>query len=141
MEAKGQITVDLDGTEVELGPDEVQVRLRAKEGFAAASAAGQVVLLDTGIDDDLRREGMAREVINRIQRVRKDRDLAYDARIEVEFAAEGEPLAAALAEHGARIANETLATRFDAAEFPADADVETTEVEGHALRFRVTGPA
>ena len=76
--------------------------------------------------------GMAREAINRIQRVRKDRDLAFDARIAVVWSAEGE-LKAALEEHGGKIAEETLATRFEAGE--PEGEVEETEVEGAALRF------
>ncbi|MAT23764.1 MAG: isoleucine--tRNA ligase [Sandaracinus sp.] len=129
---KGAITVELPEGPVELGPEEIQIRLTAKEGFAAADEGGHVVVLDTHITPELERAGMAREAINRIQRVRKDRDLAFDARIAVVWSAEGE-LKAALEEHGGKIAEETLATRFEAGE--PEGEVEETEVEGAALRF------
>ena len=138
MDSKGEISLDLEGGTITLTAEEVEVRLRAKEGFAAASAAGQVVLLDTQIDDDLRREAMSREAINRIQRVRKDRDLAYDARIRVTYETAAEELAAALAEHGERIAGETLADELSAGAAPEGAgDVIATEIEGLAIRFLV----
>jgi isoleucyl-tRNA synthetase len=130
MEARGRIVVELPEGPVELTPDEVEVRLRARDDFAAASGSGQVVVLDTRIDDSLRREGLAREVINRLQRARKAMDLPYEARIDVSWSAEGD-LAAAIEEHADRIAGETLArglTRVEGATSDHD-----TEVDGAAL--------
>ena len=111
MEDNAKIVVALPDGPIELTPGEVEVRLSAREDFAAASGSGQVVVLDTRVDDSLRREGLAREVINRLQRARKAMDLAYEARIEVTWAAEGE-LADAIQEHAERIASETLASSF-----------------------------
>jgi isoleucyl-tRNA synthetase len=126
MEERGKIVVELPDGPIELTPEEVEVRLAAREDFAAASGAGQVVVLDTRLDESLRREGLAREVINRIQRARKAMDLAYEARIGVRWTADGE-LAEAIEEHAARIAGETLATRFDREDTAAgehDAEIE-----------------
>ncbi|MDH3624054.1 MAG: isoleucine--tRNA ligase [Myxococcales bacterium] len=136
MEANQKIRVELPDGPIELTLDEVEVRLSAREDFAAASGAGQVVVLDTRIDDDLRREGMAREVINRIQRARKAMDLPYEARIEVSWNADGE-VAKAIEEHAERIAGETLATRFEAGDAEG-ATVEETEIEGTPLRLGIT---
>jgi len=130
MENKGKIVVELPDGPVDLTADEVEVRLSAREDFAAASGAGQVVVLDTRLDDSLQREGLAREVINRIQRARKAMDLAYEARIEVSWSADGE-LAAAIEEHAERIAGETLATGF-ARDEAASSDHDT-EIEGTPL--------
>ncbi|MEM8609416.1 MAG: isoleucine--tRNA ligase [Myxococcota bacterium] len=131
MEANQKIEVTLPDGPIELTPDEVEVRLSAREDFVAASGGGQVVVLDTRIDDDLRREGMAREVINRIQRARKAMDLPYEARIQVSWKAEGE-VADAIREHTSRIAQETLATALEAGDGDGDT-VEETEVEGTPL--------
>lgn len=111
MEANGKVVVHLPDGPIDLTPQEVEVRLTAREDFAAASGAGQVVVLDTRLDDSLRREGLAREVINRIQRARKAMDLPYESRIEVRWDATGD-LADAIEEHADRIASETLATAF-----------------------------
>jgi isoleucyl-tRNA synthetase len=135
MEANQKIRVELPEGPIDLTPDEVEVRLSAREDFAAASGAGQVVILDTRIDDDLRREGMAREVINRIQRARKAMDLPYETRIEVSWKADGE-VAQAIEEHAERIAGETLATRFEAGD-ATGANVEETEIEGTPLRLGI----
>ena len=134
MEANEKIVVQLPNGPIELTPSEVEVRLSARDDFAAASGSGQVVVLDTRVDDSLRREGMAREVISRIQRARKTMDLAYEARIEVTWNAEGE-LAEAIEEHAARIAGETLATGFVRA--AAAASEHDTEIDGAPLALSI----
>jgi isoleucyl-tRNA synthetase len=128
MEDRGKIAIELPDGPVDLTPDEVEVRLSARQDFAAASGAGQVVVLDTRLDDSLRREGLAREVINRIQRARKAMDLPYEARIEVGWTASGD-LAEAIEEHTDRIAGETLAARFartEGATSEHDAEIQGT---------------
>ncbi|MDH5490505.1 MAG: isoleucine--tRNA ligase [Myxococcales bacterium] len=112
MAAQGRVRLELEGGAIELSPEEVEVRLVAKEDFAAASERGRVTLLDTRLDDALRREGFAREIVNRIQRARKQLDLPYEARIDVHYEAEG-TLAEALLEHAEGIAAETLALRLE----------------------------
>ena len=134
MEENQKIVVELPNGPIELTPSEVEVRLSAREDFAAASGSGQVVVLDTRVDDSLRREGLAREVINRIQRARKSMDLAYEARIEVRWDADGE-LAAAIEEHAKRIASETLATGFvRGAEAASEHD---TDIDGNPLGLAI----
>jgi isoleucyl-tRNA synthetase len=136
MERHGKIRLQLPDGAIELTPNEVEVRLNAREDFAAASGAGQVVVIDTRVDDSLRREGLAREVINRIQRSRKAMDLAYEARIQVIWNADGD-LAQAIEEHADRIAAETLATEF--VRGGADASsVHDTEIEGASLGLSIT---
>jgi isoleucyl-tRNA synthetase len=135
MERTGKIVIDLPDGPIELRSDEVEVRLRAREDFAAASGAGQVVVLDTRIDESLRREGLAREVINRIQRARKTMDLPYEARIEVRWSAAGD-LAEAIEEHAERIAAETLATVLGRSDAQASSEHDT-EVEGSPLALSI----
>ncbi|HET6414806.1 MAG TPA: isoleucine--tRNA ligase [Polyangiales bacterium] len=136
MEQNSKIVIELPDGPIELTPDEVEVRLSAREDFAAASGAGQVVVIDTRVDESLRREGLAREVINRIQRARKAMDLAYEARIEVSWNAEGE-LAAAIEENASRIATETLATAFGRTATPEHSEHDT-EIEGAPLSLAIT---
>lgn len=136
MEENEKIIVVLPDGPIELTRDEVEVRLSAREDFAAASGAGQVVVVDTRVNDSLRREGLAREVINRIQRARKAMDLAYEARIEVSWNADG-ALAEAIEEHAQRIATETLASSF--AQGGADTSSEhDTEIEATRLGLEIT---
>ncbi|MDQ3033157.1 MAG: isoleucine--tRNA ligase [Myxococcota bacterium] len=128
LETNGKVRVELPDGAIELGPEDVEIRLSAKEGFAAASDGGRVMVLDTHIDDALRRKGMAREAISKIQGARKTMDLAFDARIALAWTAEGE-LAKALEEHAEHVAGEVLATRMSAGAGKGaqhDADVDGT---------------
>jgi isoleucyl-tRNA synthetase len=135
LERKGEITLELaDGQPILLDREEIEVRLTAREGYAAASEGGSVVVLDTRVTPELKRAGYAREAINRIQSARKTLNLPYDARIEVVYRTEGD-VDQALAEHAEAIAKETLATKFEPGD-PAE-DAHQTEVEGVAFVFSV----
>src|SRR5690606_17381574 len=112
MAENGEIKIAIEGEELTLTSEEIEIRLTAKEDFAAASQGGQVVVLDTRLTPELIRGGLAREALSRIQRVRKERDYAYDARIHLVYEAGGE-LARALEEHREFIAGEALALRFE----------------------------
>ncbi len=65
------VVVELEGGPVELGNDEVELRVRAQAGFAVSRDGAEVVALDLTLDDDLRRRGLAREVIRNVQEMRK----------------------------------------------------------------------
>jgi len=143
MEATGRIAIDPgDGEDpVTLTPDDVAIRLTAKDDFAAAASHGRVVVLDIRLDDSLRREGLAREVVNRVQRARKSLDLAFETRIALTLGATG-VLKSAIEEHSDAIAGETLADELVVAGAPDDvpeADAggrrEATDVDGEPLAF------
>ncbi|MBN2713775.1 MAG: isoleucine--tRNA ligase, partial [Planctomycetes bacterium] len=95
IQNEGRYVIELNGESVELNSDELDVRISAKEGFAAASGRGVVVVLDTSVTPELELEGLAREVVNRIQNIRKELDLAYEARISVRLEGQGRVLEAA----------------------------------------------
>ena len=110
------------------------MRLTEREGYAATGHGDMVVVLDTRVTPELRREGLAREVLNRIQNARKEMDLPYDARIAIRYEAAGE-LAEALAAHRDWIMAEALATTL-APGAPEGRRFET-DVEGNAFVFGV----
>jgi isoleucyl-tRNA synthetase len=134
LEEQGEFVVDIDGEPVTLTRDEVEVRLKARDGYAAASHRGRVVVLETRLTDELRREGLAREVVNRIQSARKTLDLPYEARIGVTWKACGE-LAAALEEYADRIAGEVLAESF--ASGTPRGEPFSSEIEGADFTFAI----
>jgi len=134
LQSNGRVEVALDDGAVALGPEDVEVRLRAKEGFAAAGERGRVVVLDTRVTPALRRKGLAREVVNRVQQARKAMDLPYEARIRLTWRAEGE-LAAAIREHARHIAAETLAVAVEEGELSGER--HETDVDGAELRFGI----
>ncbi|MDX1643739.1 MAG: class I tRNA ligase family protein, partial [Thermoanaerobaculia bacterium] len=113
LEADGAIELELDGEKVELGSDEVEVRLVEKEGTATAGDRDLLVALDTRLDEALVAEGLAREVVHRIQTARKEADLDYADRIEVRYRADDD-LAGAIRANRDWIRRETLAVRLEA---------------------------
>jgi isoleucyl-tRNA synthetase len=65
------VVVPLEGGPVELAGDDVELRVRAQPGFAVSRDGAEVVALDLTLDDDLRRRGLAREVVRHVQDLRK----------------------------------------------------------------------
>jgi isoleucyl-tRNA synthetase len=105
------------------------------EGYQLEREGGHAVALELAIDDDLRREGLAREVVRAVQLARQAADLQVSDRIALALGGDDELLAAARAfeEH---VAGETLATSV--AYDLADGEAETSRVEGLELRVAVS---
>jgi isoleucyl-tRNA synthetase len=112
MESNGKIVLELGDGPVELDSDDVQVRLQAKEGWAAAQGASSVVVLATELTDDLIREGLARELVRAIQDRRKEMDCQYTDRIVVGLVTESSELTAAIEQFADYIKGETLAEKL-----------------------------
>jgi isoleucyl-tRNA synthetase len=139
LRADGRARVQVDGAEVEVGADEVLLTETPREGWAVATEACETVALDLTVTPELRRAGLAREVVRLVQEARKTSGLQVTDRIALTWAADGE-VADALREHGAMVAGEVLATSFtegepagDPAAVHADADL--------GLRFVLTRTA
>jgi len=134
----GHYTLGLDdGTSVELGADDVEVRARSHEELALAQEGGYAVALDTALDDDLRAEGIARDLIRLINEERKELDFEIADRIRARVVASGRVHAAAH-RHRDWIARETLAEEF-AVEGDAllDEASATTKLDGEPLRLEI----
>jgi isoleucyl-tRNA synthetase len=126
----------VDGDQVLLGPDDVIVTQTPREGWAVAADAGETVALETQITAELRREGLAREVVRLVQDARRADGLDVSDRIVLWWAAESPELGAALAEHGQFIADEVLATEFGPAEGkPGDPGLTEHTAEDLGLIF------
>jgi isoleucyl-tRNA synthetase len=83
VEKGATIRLEVAGETIELGPDEVEVRVRPREGFAVSREGTAAVALDLTIDETLRRRGLLRDVIRQVQSLRRDRGLAMSDRIEL----------------------------------------------------------
>jgi isoleucyl-tRNA synthetase len=112
LQGTGEASVLVDGEPVALGPDDVIVTQTPRAGWSVASDTGETVALELDITPELRREGLAREVIRLVQDARKADGLEVSDRITLRWSAPGPELAAALTEHGQLIAGEVLATEF-----------------------------
>jgi isoleucyl-tRNA synthetase len=107
---------DLPSGSIEVQPDDLLVETASAEGFACAEEGGYLAGLDTTLDDALRREGVARELVRAVQDARKQSGLEVSDRIEL-FIEGDDAVAAALAAHRDFIMSETLASRWQP---PAD---------------------
>ena len=113
------IELELDGQTIALGPEDVLVESTAAEGYACAEEGGYLVGIDTRLDEDLLREGLARELVRTVQEARKQAGLEVSDRITLRV--EGsEQVEAALAEHRDYIMEETLAEVWGDADFEGD---------------------
>jgi isoleucyl-tRNA synthetase len=104
----GSVRVTWPGGEAAVGPDEVEILEEARGDLAVDGRGGYLAALDPSLDEALRLEGLARELVSRVQRLRRDAGLEVSDRIEL--AVEGdEPVERAASEHREYIAGETLA--------------------------------
>jgi len=108
LDETGRIDLEVAGQAVELTPEDVQIALKAKPGWAAAQGRTGVVVLSTELSDELKAEGLARDLVHLIQTARKAQDLEYQARIRLRINAAG-PLAEAVEAFREYICHETLA--------------------------------
>ena len=81
------VLLDLDGEKFEVLPEEVEVRAQAKSGYAVATEGAYLAALVTDLTPELEQEGLARELVRRIQDLRKQADLNIADRIRVFYTA------------------------------------------------------
>ncbi|MEP6780990.1 MAG: DUF5915 domain-containing protein, partial [Gemmatimonadaceae bacterium] len=145
----GSVTIEVAGASRLIEPDDLTIIRRASGDAVVQEEGGYGVALDTSITPELRAEGLSREIISRIQRLRKEAQLDVSDRITVAVDSDAE-VEGAVAVHRDRVMEETLATRVllgEDAESPfndgATAEVNTgswtatqvTDFEGRPLRL------
>jgi isoleucyl-tRNA synthetase len=126
-------SIEIDGER--FTAEEIQVVQQPRPGTNTVSDGEIAVDLDTELDDELLRGGYAREIVNRIQRHRKDLALNVSDRITVRYRGDGE-LELAAREHGDYISAETLAVELQAD--PGLGDGVDVDIDGRPFRFAVT---
>jgi isoleucyl-tRNA synthetase len=117
------VGVSVDGSEHELGPDDLQLAMQPLEGYQVERAGSHAVALELTLTDELRLEGVARELVHKIQNERREAGLDVSDRIALTLIGDGDWLAAARA-HQDYIAGEVLATSVTLDE--GDGDLEIT---------------
>ncbi|NLY70983.1 MAG: isoleucine--tRNA ligase [Clostridiales bacterium] len=108
LEREGSIVLDLEGQEMTIDKELIDVKIVAKEGFTVAMENNVFVILDTTITDQLMKEGLAREFVSKVQQLRKQKDFEVTDRINIYYHSD-ETVKKALEEHGSYIMKETLA--------------------------------
>jgi isoleucyl-tRNA synthetase len=128
------VEVKVDDQVISLLPEEVEVRTRPKEGYALAEEQRILVGVDTVITEELKTEGLARDIVRRIQNQRKEAGFDIADQIETYYEA-GSRLAEVFITHMEYIASETLSTTIRKAEAPEGAYVEDYKIDGESLRL------
>jgi isoleucyl-tRNA synthetase len=128
----GNITINLNGETVELTADDVLVEHQPKDGLAVQTQGALVVALDLELDDDLIREGLARELIKEVQTLRKTSGLEVTDRIALTVSSD-RAVNEAVAAYTDYIKNEVLAVSIAT----AAAEGESVDLNGHSAALSI----
>ncbi|MFL5868358.1 MAG: isoleucine--tRNA ligase [Thermoleophilaceae bacterium] len=128
----GTVAINIDGKDHPLSADDLQLVLKPLEGYQVERSGTHAVALNLQLDDELRREGLAREVVHAVQAARKAAGLQVEDRISLTLGGDDELLAATRA-HEDYVTGETLATSLSY----DGADADPAEIEGRELRIGV----
>lgn len=108
LEQDNTFTLNLEGEDFQIEKDFVDVQIQAKDGFAVAMENNVFTILDTTITPELENEGLARELISKVQQLRKQHDFMMMDNIKIKIEAD-EAVKKAISEHRNYIMSETLA--------------------------------
>ena len=120
--------INIDGNDFNLSPEDIEIISEDIPGWLVANDGPLTVALDVTITDDLRNEGAAREFVNKVQNLRKDKDFQVLDRIKVQVVSEPS-LEAALSQYKEYISSEILASHIELVEsLPEFDEVEFNDV-------------
>ncbi len=126
-----KIGINVDGKDHELEPEDLSLAMRPLDGYRVEAESGRAVALALELDDELLREGLAREIVHAVQNARRDAGLEVTDRIGLVLGGDSELLDAARA-HEAYVAGETLATTVG---YEGETAGSATEIDGRDLRI------
>ena len=131
LEANGKVSLELNGETAEITADMVDTKISAKEGFAVAMENNVFTILDTTLDKELIDEGLARELVSKVQQLRKQNNYEMMDNIKIMISADQE-VAAAVEVHKDYIMKETLALELEAGN-----DLKEYDLNGHKTGIKV----
>ena len=132
------VIIGVDGTDHQLTADEVTIHRRASGPLAVQEDGARFAALDTTVTPELRAEGIAREMVSRIQRLRKDTGLAVSDRIRLQIAGP-DALRAIAEQHRQWIAGEVLAREMIVTDaLSADPSAIALELDGMTAHIALT---
>ncbi|MFB9863002.1 isoleucine--tRNA ligase [Rufibacter immobilis] len=137
MEREGFFEIPVEDDTTVLSREDVEIMSEDIPGWLVASEGALTVALDTTITEELRLEGMARELVNRLQNLRKDSGLDVQDKIRVFLQDGNEEVAAAVQAFGGYIAEEVQAVELTLVPNLADAEATVLDMEGFSLPVRL----
>ncbi len=136
LRAGSPLRLTAEVLDVSLEPEDVEVRTVAKSGLAVSEGGGYTVALKTEIDDELQLEGLAREIVRRIQTMRKDAGFSIEDSITTWYQA-SDNLLRVFGTWAKYIRQETLSRQLLNRDPPDDAHVQTHDLDGESLTLGV----
>ena len=134
----GAVTqLEIDGAMLDVAVEDFDITSEDMPGWLVASEGKLTVALDITVTDELRKEGVARELVNRIQNIRKDSGLEVTDKISVEIEAK-ELVEGAVAEFGDYIGSQTLAVSVNCSAEPNGEFVVDSDIDEEPLRIAIT---
>ena len=137
FEANGTHIVNINGQQVTLTPEDVEIISEDIPGWQVANDGRLTVALDITVTDDLRYEGIAREFVNRIQNIRKENGYDVTDKITVQIE-DNEFVREAVKRHAAYIGSQTLATSVKLAGSLTGNDVKEVEIDEVVVKVQVS---
>jgi isoleucyl-tRNA synthetase len=133
------VAITVEGEPHALVADDLEIRTSAAGDLIVQESSGFVTAIDPTVTEDLRLEGLAREVISRVQRMRKDAGLAVSDRLRLHVSGDAD-VVAAVSRHGEWIAREVLATELvrDSDSLQDHTAAETLDLDGVTARVAFT---
>jgi isoleucyl-tRNA synthetase len=136
LQAGKSIKVNVNGEELLIAPGEADVKVAPKAGWAVATDGGYTVAVSTELTTELAQEGLARDVVRRVQDLRKKADFRIEDRITTYYKAEGR-LAEAIAAWTDYIKTETLSEELTNADAPHGLVTDRATIDGEPLTLAV----
>ena len=137
LEKNGNITLNVDGNDAVIEAVDVEIISEDIPGWLVANEGNITIALDVTITDDLKQEGIARDIVNRVQNIRKSRDYDITDKINLVFAPNADTDAAINA-YGDYIARQVLATSITVGDIAGLDGVETLEIDEIKVDVSIT---
>ena len=132
LQKGNSITMEIGGEEKEVTPSMVEVRISSKEGYNVGMENNNFVILDTTLTEELTLEGIAREMVSKVQQLRKNKDFNVADRINLYYKGD-EEFNKALAMFEEYVKTETLAVKLE----EKDNLTEKYDLNGHEVLIDV----
>lgn len=125
------VTIDFDGGRLDITPDMIDVRIESKEGFNVGMENNKFIILNTELTRELILEGLAREIVSKVQNIRKTNGFEIADRINLYYDGDNE-IVAALEMFKDYIKDETLSV-----EVTCEAKGEVVDINGHDVNIYI----
>ncbi len=138
IEASEQTTLDMGGEQITVTPADFEITSEDMPGWLVASEGKLTVALDITLTDELKAEGVARELINRIQNIRKESGFEVTDKINVEIDAQNHFITDSVKQYADYISSQTLAQEVKVANKAEGEIVTPSDIDGEAVNIAVT---